>query len=529
MTSTRRGLLLLCPLILSVPALAQGIGEERALRQHFADGQEFSVALPALIEQGRALFSANWTRQEGAGRPLTDGTGGALADPSSPLVGARAFNRLSGPDANSCMGCHNAPFGVAGGGGDIVANVFVLGQRFDFATFDGNDPQPLRGAADERGVFPTLQQFANSRASLGMYGSGYVEMLARQITAQLRSQCASMQPGQSVELRCKGVSFGTLRRNADGTWDCSQVSGLSAGSLATTGQTAPELTIKAFHQAGAVVSLRQFSNNAFNHHHGIQSRERFGPGDPDGDGFSDELTIADVTAVSAFQAALAVPGRVIPDDPAVEAAVLAGEERFVAVGCASCHTPWLPLDQQGWVYSEPSPLNPPGNLRLADAYVAAHGVLSFDLNSNQLPRPRLKVEGGVVRVPAFTDLKLHDITSGPNDPNREALDMHQPPGSAGFFAGNGRFVTKKLWGCANEAPFFHHGRFTTLREAIEAHAGEAAASKAAWDALSAYQRDCIVEFLKTLQVLPPGTNSLVVDAGGHPKNWPAFPWTPPAN
>jgi hypothetical protein len=38
-----------------------------------------------------------------------------------------------------------------------------------------------------------------------------------------------------------------------------------------------------------VVSLRQFSNNAFNHHHGIQSTERLGAGtDPDGDGFVNE-------------------------------------------------------------------------------------------------------------------------------------------------------------------------------------------------------------------------------------------------
>ena len=33
-----------------------------------------------------------------------------------------------------------------------------------------------------------------------------------------------------------------------------------------------------FHQAGAVVSLRQFTNNAFTHHHGMQSEERFGVG-----------------------------------------------------------------------------------------------------------------------------------------------------------------------------------------------------------------------------------------------------------
>jgi CxxC motif-containing protein (DUF1111 family) len=286
--------------------------------------------------------------------------------------------------------------------------------------------------------------------------------------------------------------------------------------------------IKPFHQAGAVFSLRQFSNNAFNHHHGIQSRERFGAADADGDGFSDEMTVADVTAVSVFQATLAVPGRVIPSDPQIEAAVLEGELKFVSAGCADCHTPYLPLTQNGWIYSEPNPFNPAGNLRLSDDYVATYGALRVDLNSKALPGPRLRPQGGVVRVPAFTDLKLHDITSGPNDPNREPLDMHEAGGTPAFFAGNSRFVTKKLWGCANEPPYFHHGRFTTLREAIEAHAGEAAASRAAWDALSDYQRDCIVEFLKTLQVLRPDAHALIVDEHGQAKNWPPFPWTPPA-
>ena len=54
------------------------------------------------------------------------------------------------------------------------------------------------------------------------------------------------------------------------------------------------------------------TNNAFNQHHGIQSEERFGIGvDADGDGFVNELTRADVTAVTIFQATLAVPGRMI--------------------------------------------------------------------------------------------------------------------------------------------------------------------------------------------------------------------------
>ena len=45
-------------------------------------------------------------------------------------------------------------------------------------------------------------------------------------------------------------------------------------------------------------------------------------------------------------------------------------------------------------------------------------ILAVDLARNDLPQPRLKPVNGVVWVPAYTDLKLHDITSGPGDSNR---------------------------------------------------------------------------------------------------------------
>jgi CxxC motif-containing protein (DUF1111 family) len=126
-----------------------------------------------------------------------------------------------------------------------------------------------------------------------------------------------------------------------------------------------------------------------------------------------------------------------------------------------------------------------------------------DLTRDDLPGKRPKVRQGVVWVRAFTDLKLHDITSGPGDPNAESIDINHPPGSVEFFAGNRQFLTKKLWGAASEPPFFHHGLFTTLRAATLAHDGEAAASRIAFEALSPADQNRIVEFLKSLTVSPP--------------------------
>lgn len=492
------------------------VGVEVSVPRHLADGEEYQVGTAALVKHGERIVAAAWTEQEGGGRPLTKGVGAPLADQASPLVFPRNMNRLSAPDANSCFGCHAQPFGIVGGGGDFVANVFVLAHRFDFATFDHEDAIATRGSLMEDGRHALLDNIANSRATLGMFGAGYIEMLARQMTTELQAVRDAIPPGGSAALVAKGVSFGELRHNADGTWDASGVVGLPAPSVATSGTTGPNLIVRPFHQAGAVISLRQFTNNALNHHHGVQTTERFGTGtDPDGDGFVNEATRADVTAASVFQAAMAVPGRMIPDDPAIEAAVLVGEQRFDEIGCTSCHVAALPLTNEGWKFTEPNPFNPPGNLRPGEA-----PTLTVDLRSNKLPPPRLPVDGGVVWVPAYTDLKLHDICAGPDDPNAEPVDMHAPAGSPEFFAGNRRFLTKKLWGAANEPPYFHHGKFATMREAIVNHAGEAQAVTDAYNALPAAEQDAVIEFLKTLQVLPPGTKHLVVNEKYQAKQWP---------
>lgn len=496
------------------------IGREVSVPRHLEDDEELILPIKKLLEHGKLLFDANWTEQEGGGRPLSKGTGKPLTDPTSPLVGRRGFNRISAPDANSCMGCHNTPYGLSGGGGDFVTNVFVLGHRLDFATFDANDKVPTRGTIDEGGRAMSLQTAGNLRSSTGMFGAGYLEMLARQMTADLQGIRDRTKLGQTVELWSKGISFGTLTRRSDATWDTSKVEGLSRMSVVSpTSLDPPNLIVRPWHQAGNVVSLREFSNNAYNHHHGIQTTERFGRDtDLDGDSFPNEMSRADVTAVSLYQAALAVPGRVIPRDPEIEAAVLNGEKVFSSIGCARCHVPALPLSNKGWIFTEPNPYNPPTNLRMGETK-----VVSMDLSDAALPQPRLTPilpDRDTLIVPAYTDMKLHDITD-PNEPaEAEALDMNWFVWSPKFAGGNRRFLTKRLWGCANEPPYFHHGLFTTLRQAVLAHHGEALKETRAFQALDAYGQDSLIEFLKSLQVLPAGTKHMIVDEQFNPREWP---------
>lgn len=128
----------------------------------------------------------------------------------------------------------------------------------------------------------------------------------------------------------------------------------------------------------------------------------------------------------------------------------------------------------------------------------------------------------VIQVPVYTDFRLHNIC-GPSDCGDDSIDQNQPPWSPKFRQPNSRFLTTRLWGVANQPPFFHHGLFTTLREAVLSHHGEAESSRAAFLRASDYERDSVIEFLKTLQVLPPRTTSLIVNERFQKKTWPRQP------
>ena len=71
-------------------------------------------------------------------------------------------------DANACSSCHNEPF--AGGAGDFTTNVFVS-EGFESADFDSTDPQ-----------------FSNERGTNSLFGAGLLELLAREMTAELQAE-----------------------------------------------------------------------------------------------------------------------------------------------------------------------------------------------------------------------------------------------------------------------------------------------------------------------------------------------------
>lgn len=510
------GVLLLRP---AAPFAQLKLGDEHAITRHLTSGAERTLSIADLIGHGKALFAANWTDQDGAGRPRTKGSGSLLTDRAQPLTELRTYNRLSGPDANSCAGCHRAPFNVAGGSGDVTTIVFQGAERFDFLTFDRQDSQPTRGAVDEHGRQVTLRTVGNPRLPPDLLGAGYIEMLTRQMTADLRAVRDSIAPGRSAGLITKGISFGTLARRRNGAWDTSGVAGLPPQSLRSSAASPPSLIVHAWRRSGSVASLREITSTSYNQHLGIQTTERFGVGtDPDGDGVVNEMTRGDVTAAVVFQATLPVPGRVIPNDTRTELAIANGERAFERIGCTICHQPSLPLERRGWIYSEPGPFSSPASLQRSSS-----SAVTADLTSPSLPQPRLvptSAESETLEVPAYTDLKLHDITDPGDSTATEPLDLNQPAGSTAFSAGNRRFLTRRLWDAGNQPSYWHDGRFTTMRQAVLAHAGEALDSRRRFERLDRIDQDGLIEFLKSLQALPPGTASRIVDERFRPKAWP---------
>ena len=364
--------------------------------------------------------------------------------------------------------CHNEP--VAGGAGDFVANVFVS-EGFESADFDSIDPQ-----------------FSNERNTNHLMGSGLMELLAREMTADLAEQRGqavrqARQTGAdvTVKLVSKGVIFGQLTAKPDGILDVSKIEGLDT-----------DLIIRPFSQKGVFVSLRQFSVNAMNHHHGMEAVERFGArwtgtADFDEDGKSDELGDGDISAITLWQATLPAPTRKqnLPD--IWQTAAQKGEALFGDLGCAGCHRPALPL--KSLTFSDPAPYDMAGTLNARDV----REPITVDLGKTTWAARLKRNAEGEWLVPLFGDLKRHVIVDeGASALGNEIMGQR--------FVERDVFMTAELWGVGSTAPYGHRGDFTTLDSIIRAHGGEARQARDAYVHAAEDQRDAIVAYLRALVI-----------------------------
>lgn len=449
---SRAALLLTACLSSAAHAAAQAPGAEPALtppritQPMIASG---SLELDAIRTHGLRMFATPFNRLDGYG----DGPMNPL-NPTSPggrptLQNNGTFLRVNGLDAQTCMECHSIvsaatvpfTFGIGGVGG--ANNNAMAGPTTIDVDDSGNNGY---AAFDGRFINPPF-----------LFGAGGVELVAKEMTVELQAkkQLAQQQPGTPIPLVTKGVDFGTITFS-QGVFDTSNVEGVD-----------DDLVVRPFGRKGEFATTRAFDIEALQFHFGMQPVEVVGTADDDGDGVALEALVGEVSALAIFTTTLERPRQ----QPG-QAANL-GRQVFESIGCADCHKPRLDTNSRYLTYSFPEvPTDPSANVYYA-----------VDLRSG--PPGFRPAPGGGVRVEMFSDLKRHDMGPALAESTGGPLDRE--------------FVTARLWGVADTAPYLHDGRALTLRDAILLHGGEALAARIAFAALPALRQARLIAFLESLR------------------------------
>lgn len=173
------------------------------------------------IRRGRQIFQRKFTVDQGVGPITGDGIGDVETELS---IGAGL--------ADSCASCHGRPRGSAGFGGDVATR-------------------------------------PDSRDAPHLFGLGLKEMLADEITAELRAirasalaQAASSGVNVTRPLTSKGISFGSITARPNQSVDTSGIQGVD-----------PDLRVRPFFFHGGTISIREFVVGAFNAEMGLEAAD----------------------------------------------------------------------------------------------------------------------------------------------------------------------------------------------------------------------------------------------------------------
>jgi hypothetical protein len=434
------------------------------------------------IRRGRQLFQRKFTKWQGLGPRTGDGTGNLNVDAS---IGAGI--------ADSCAGCHGRPRGAAGFGGDVATR-------------------------------------PDSRDAPHLFGLGLQEMLADEITADLRAiraqaiaQARSTGVPVTRALTSKGISYGSLRAFANGSLDTSQVEGVDA-----------DLRVRPFFAHGGTISIREFVVGAFNAEMGIDAVDpllntaanggvittpsgmvldgridriekppaAFPGQDDDGDGVLNELPQALVDHMEFYLLNYFKPGTYRQTALTEE-----GLATFNQIGCNRCHIQDLTLARDRRVADVETVYDPQRGI-FNQLFATASLRLVEQNDGSGHPTLKLPALQPFVVRNFFADLKRHDL--GPK--------FHERNYNGTMVT---RFMTEPLWGVGSTPPYGHDGRSINLREVILRHGGEATNERNAFAALPESSKNAIFEFLNALVLFPPDDTASNLDPGN--PGAPGFP------
>jgi len=410
------------------------------------------LSTKAIRKKGMEIFATPFNSFDGHG----DGPVNPF-DPASP--GGRPtiqgnMLRINGLDSQSCNECHSVlshrvipgTFTVGGVGG-LSASAFPDVTKFDLTDQDNDGVANING----RAINPPF-----------VFGSGGVELLAKEMTVDLQKIKAKAQanPGTVFQLVTKGVSFGKIVYHPLTGFDYSAVEGID-----------DSLVVQPFGRKGNNSTIREFDIGALQFHQGMQPQEIVGAGvDDDGDGVADEILVGELSALHIFGVASDRPIRVAENDPAVEL----GEKLFDTEGCATCHVPVLHTSSPTLPIAFPEVEEDPW----------ANVFFKIDLVNG---RPGFEPNAlGGAEITLYSDLKRHDMGPDLAETTGDPLDPF--------------FVTPRLWGVADTAPYLHDGRAYTIRQAIEMHGGEAQFATINFANLTPSFQKAMLIFLNSLRV-----------------------------
>jgi len=424
---------------------------------------------------GLRMFTNPFLKSQGFGdgddNPPSPSATGNHEGERGTLQGNGSFQRINGLDAQACLECHSVisrrkvPFttGIGGVGG---INNTVLGAGggtlVDLKTAD------KKGNINGRVINPPF-----------IFGAGGIELLANEMTIALQKQLAAAPAGATTPLSAKGVSFGSITKNAYG--DVVVERDGSAVGVEGTFRLNPRnadgshnedfLVVAPFGRKGDAKSTRDFDTAALSFHFGMAVDEGF---DHDDDGVVNEVLEGELSVLSILVGTAQTPFAKTP-----EGAAIRGRHLIDEIGCTGCHIPSMETKTKFLGFRSPEVANDPTanvhtNVNLARA------PMSFPKNGI-----------GGVTVELFADLKRHYMGENMEE-----------------FNGDGMFTTMRLWGVADTAPYLHDGRAFTIKDAIQTHgldpASEAFTAVSNFNNLSESDQNALLAFLDTLRS-PNGT------------------------
>lgn len=351
-------------------------------------------------------------------------------------------------------------------------------------------------------------------------------MLADEMTTDLRAtrdlavaQAQQRKAPVTRKLTSKGVQFGNITGNPDGSVNTSQVVGVD-----------PDLRIKPFFADGSTISIREFVVGAMHKEMGVEASS-----DPD------------LLAASAGGRVVTPSGMVLdgskdnispppaPDpvngneiDPALvdhlefyllnyfkpahyqqTTVTNHGRNLFNRVGCGSCHIADMTINHDRRVADVETVYDPVNGI--FNTMFATANPLYYTVNDGSgYPVLKLPMGNSFVVKDLFTDFKRHDLGTNFYERNWDGTLQTL-------------FLTRPLWGVGSTGPYGHDGRSMTLNDVILRHGGEAMSSRNAFVALNASDQNSLITFLNSLVLFPPDDTASTLDPGNpSAANFPQF-------